>query len=49
MRYKVITLIMLIPIVLMLCLFSAAGFTSINVPISVSGVTLFHENLEVVK
>jgi len=48
MRYKVITLIMLIPIVLMLCLFSAAGFTSINVPISVSGVTLFHENLEVV-
>lgn len=48
MRYKVITLIMLIPLVLMVCVFSAANFTSLQVPISVNSVAVYHERLEVV-
>ncbi len=48
MKNKVIILIMLIPLVLMVCVFSAANFTSLQVPIAVSGVSLYHENLEVI-
>lgn len=48
MKYKVLTLIMLIPLVLMVCVFSAANFTSLQVPISVSSVTLFHDKLEII-
>ncbi len=48
MKNRVIALIMLIPIVLMFCVFSAANFTSLQVPIAVSGISLYHERLEVV-
>jgi len=48
MKNKVIILIMLIPIVLMVCVFSAANFTALQVPIAVSSVSLYHENLEVI-
>ena len=48
MKYRVLTLIMLIPLVLMVCVFSAANFSSLQVPISVSSVALLHEKLEVI-
>ena len=48
MKYKVITLIMLIPLVLMVCVFSAANFTSLQVPIPVSSISIYHDKLEIV-
>lgn len=43
MKYKIISLIMIIPFILMLCVFSAANVVSLNVPIPVSGVKLFND------
>ena len=43
MKYKIISLMMIIPFILMLCVFSAANVVSINVPIPVSGVKLFND------
>ncbi len=43
MKNKVIALILIIPIVLMFCVFSAANIATLNVPIAVSSVSLFHE------
>lgn len=48
MKYKVLTLILLIPLVLMVCVFSAANFTSLKIPISVNSVAVYHERLEVI-
>lgn len=48
MKSKIITLIMLIPLVLMVCVFSAANYTSLQIPISVSSIAIYHERLEVV-
>lgn len=43
MKYKIISLMLIIPFILMLCVFSAANVVSINVPIPVSGVRLFND------
>lgn len=43
MKYKIISLMMIIPFILMLCVFSAANVVSISVPIPVSGVRLFND------
>ena len=48
MKSKVLTLILLIPLVLMVCVFSAANFTALQIPISVNSVAIYHENLEVI-
>ena len=48
MRYKVIALILIIPLMLMFCVFSAANIATIKVPISVSNVSLFHNEHEVI-
>ena len=48
MKYKVVSLILIIPIVLMLCVFSAANIASLKVPIPVSSVSLFHDRQEIV-
>lgn len=47
MKYKVLTLILLIPLVLMVCVFSAANFTSLQVPIPVESISIYHDRLEV--
>ena len=46
MKYKIVSLILLIPLVLMFCVFSAANIASLKVPISVSSVTIFHDSQE---
>lgn len=43
MKNKVIALILIIPIVLMFCVFSAANIATLSVPIAVNSVSLFHE------
>ena len=43
MKNKVIALILIIPIVLMFCVFSAANIATLNVPIAVSSISLFHD------
>lgn len=48
MKYKVVTLILIIPLVLMVCVFSAAKVAELKVPIPVTGVTVFHNPQEVV-
>lgn len=48
MKNKIVALILIVPLVLMFCVFSAANIASIKVPISVSGVTLFHNQQEIV-
>ncbi len=40
MKYKIISLIMIIPVVLMLCVFSAVNIVSLSVPIPVVGINL---------
>ena len=46
MKYKVISLILIIPIVLMFCVFSAANIASLSISIPVSSVTVFHQMQE---
>lgn len=46
MKYKVVSLILIIPLVLMFCVFSAANIASLKVPIAVNSVTIFHDNQE---
>ena len=48
MKNKAISLIMIIPLVLMFCVFSASNIASLNVPIAVSSVSVFHDEQEVV-
>lgn len=48
MRYKIISLILIIPLILMVCIFSASKVASQQVDISVSDVTLFHDKQEVI-
>ena len=48
MKNKVISLIMVIPLVLMFCVFSASNIATLSVPIAVSSVSIFHEEQEVV-
>ena len=40
MKYRIISLIMIIPVVLMLCVFSAVGIVTLSVPIPVVGINL---------
>ncbi len=46
MKYKVISLILIIPIVLMFCVFSASNIAALKVPINVNGVTVFNDSQE---
>jgi len=46
MKNKVISLILIIPLVLMFCVLSAANLATLKVPIAVSSVTIFHEPQE---
>ena len=48
MKYKVVSLIMIIPLVLMLCVFSAANIATLKVSIPVSSVTVFNEAHETI-
>ena len=48
MKNKVISLILIIPLVLMFCVFSAANLATLKVPIAVNGVTIFHESQEII-
>lgn len=48
MKNKVVSLIMVIPLVLMFCVFSASNIATLSVPIAVSSVSVFHEEQEVV-
>lgn len=48
MKNKVVALILIIPIVLMLCVFSAANIATLKVPIAVSGVDIFHDMQETI-
>ena len=46
MKYKIVSLIMIIPVVLMLCVFSATNIVSLTVPIPVIGINLNNSNQE---
>lgn len=48
MKYKVITFLLLIPLILMICVFSAAKVVSLQVPIAVTGISITNSNLEVI-
>lgn len=48
MKYKIITFLMLVPLVLMICVFSAAKVVSLNVPIAVTGISVTNAKVEVV-
>lgn len=46
MKYKIVSLILIIPLVLMFCVFSAANIASLRVPIAVSSVSILHSSKE---
>ena len=48
MKNRVISLILVIPLVLLFCVFSASNIVSLSVPIAVSSVSIFHNEQEVV-
>ena len=47
MKYKIITFLMIVPLVLMICIFSVAKVVSLNVPIAVTGIQIINPQLEV--
>lgn len=47
MKYKIITFLMIVPLVLMICIFSVAKVVSLNVPIAVTGIQIVNQQLEV--
>lgn len=48
MKNKALALILIIPLVLIFCVFSAVNIATLKVPISVSGVSIFHAQEEIV-
>ena len=48
MKNRIVSLILVIPLVLLFCVFSASNIVSLSVPIAVSSVSIFHDEQEIV-